>query len=156
APVAADWRWEGSVRDAYTGRALEGVDVELWNENMDAPAKLLCTTRTRADGTYALPDAERHGEKILVHKAGYGRTLDAASNDESVLCPAPEPAEVRGLALEGKPIAGALVLLRQTCRHAQPTVQAQSDAAGRVELRELPALRDNGDFEVLVPGYGAL
>ena len=147
---------EGHVRDAFTGLDLAGARVELLTENEFGEAELVAETRTEADGNYRLADPERRGAKLRVRHPAYRSTLGTASDDEFALFPRDEPCELRLLDLDDQPVAGARVVLRQTCVHAPATVEATSDAAGVVVLTDLPPLFDNGELSVLAPGFAVL
>lgn len=155
-PGSAPRRLEGRVRDAFTGKPVAGAQVELLTENMYGEAERIAEARTGEHGAYRLEDHARRGEKLRVRHPAYRSTLDSSSSDEFVLFPRDEPCELLILDLEGNPIEGAEALLRQTCRHAPPTTEAKSDAAGRMTWPDLPPLRDNGEISVFADGYGAL
>lgn len=146
----------GRVRDACTAAPIEGVEVELFTENMYGEPELVASARTNGQGRYSLPDAARRGEKIRVRHARYRSQVDTSSEEDFVLFPRGTPSVFLLRDLEGAPIAGARVLLLQTCRHAVPTVEALSDAGGRVEIADMPALRQGGDLSIVADGFGAL
>lgn len=146
----------GRVRDACTAAAIEGVKVELFTENLYGEPELVASARTDAQGNFALPDGARRGEKIRVRHPRYRSQLDTSSEEEFVLFPRGAPSVFVLRDLEGAPIAGARVFLLQTCRHAVPTVEAVSDAEGRVEIADMPGLHQGGDLSIVADGFGAL
>lgn len=152
----AAWVWEGRVHDAFTGAPMAGVHCELWTEDLYASPRRVAECWTGADGTYALPDDERKGEKLVLRRAGHRSTEVGTPEDELRVFPALEPHEWRVVDLEGRPIESALVRTRQSCRHAIPAVEQASDALGIVRIPDLPPLADGGDLEILAEGRGAL
>jgi len=156
AAPSKEYQWEGAVRDAFTDAPLAGVAFEFWSESMGGEPELVASALSTDDGRCAQRVTRGQAEKVRLRKAGYRSTLGTLTDEEFRLFPANEPFELFVLDLEGKPIPGATVQLRQTCRHAVPTSRAVSDASGRVSLHDLPPFRDNGELEILAPGYGAL
>ncbi len=153
APFCAEAR--GRVLDASTGEALEGVRCELWTEAGFEPCALVATTVSGPDGGFAL--AGEGGVKLVLHRSGYRSTERHAALDEDVrLFPAREPFALRVCDLEGRPIEGALVRTRQSCRHAPPAVEARSDAAGLVRIADFPPEADSPEVEILAPGHASL
>lgn len=145
----------GRVLDAFTGAALAGVRCELWTEAGFEPCAIVATTVSGPDGGFAL--AGERGAKLVLHRAGYRSTERHAALDEDVLLfPAREAFALRVCDLEGRPIEGALVRTRQSCRHAPPAVEARSDADGRVRIDDLPPGADFPEVEVLAPGRASL
>jgi hypothetical protein len=146
----------GSVRDGCTAAAIEGVVVELWTENEFGPPELVGSARTDRDGRYALSDHERTGAKLRLRHGQYRTLVEGSSEEEFVLFPRGEPAVFEFRDLEGAPLAGVRVLTTRTCRHAIPSIDATSDASGRVVIPDWPALNQEGDIALIAPGYGAL
>jgi hypothetical protein len=156
AGTAGGWTWEGRVLDAASGAPLAAVRCELWTEDMYDRPRLVADCSTAADGTYALNDSGRQGAKLVLRRAGYRSTEKGTPEDELKLFPALLPHGWRVVDVEGRPIEGALVRTRQSCRHAIPAVEVTSDSHGLVLIPDLPPLADGGDLEVLAAGHGAL
>jgi hypothetical protein len=156
AAPSKEYRWEGAVRDAFTDEPLAGVAFEFWSESTGGEPELVASALSAADGRCAQLVTPGRVEKVRLRKSGYRSTLGTLTDEEFRLFPANEPFELFVLDLEGRPIQGATVQLRQTCRHAVPTSRAVSDARGYVSLHDLPPFWDDGELEILAPGYGAL
>src|SRR5687767_12270109 len=132
APVeqAHDPRIRSRLLDALTGRPIEGAVCELWTEEYRAPAGLVDSARSRADGSYELHPVSNEKCKVRVRAAGYRTTVGAADDEDGYLFPSDEAFVVRVLDLDGNPIAGARIRSHETCRHAPPSVEVLSGADG--------------------------
>jgi hypothetical protein len=146
----------GRVRDACTAAPVEGARVELWTENALGPPELVTEGRTDAGGRYAVPDPERRGAKLRLSHEGYRSHVEASSEEEFVLFPRGAPTVIDVRDLEGAAIPGARLIVTRTCRHAIPTVEAASNARGRLEIPDMPSCWDGGELAILAAGYGAL
>ena len=156
APLDEPWTWRGQVRDAFTGAPLGEARCELWTEDLYAHPELVAEASSGDDGAFALADAARRGRKLVLRRAGYRSTEVGTPEAEAWLFPATHSDEWHLVDLDGRPIPGALLQTRQSCRHALPAVEATSDALGRVLVPDLPPFADGGEVEVLARGYGAI
>ncbi|MSR63400.1 MAG: carboxypeptidase regulatory-like domain-containing protein [Planctomycetes bacterium] len=145
----------GRLLNALDGTPVGGAACELWSEDFDEPMELVGTVRSALDGSFALEDPRRCGEKMRVRAEGYRSTV-FAGEDEVFLFPRGEPFVLRALDLDGRPIAGARVRSHQTCQHAPPAVEGTTDAEGRVVFADAPPFEDGPEYEVRASGYGAL
>jgi len=146
----------GRVRDACTAQGLEGVAVELWTENELGPPELVARTQTDVRGHYTLSDPEGKGAKLRLLHPRYRSHVDTSSDEEFELSPRGEPSVLFVRDLEGTPLPGARLLVTRTCRHAIPTVEAVSDASGRMAIPDMPSCWDGGELALLAAGHGAL
>lgn len=145
----------GRLLDALSGAPVAGATCELWSEDFDAPMELVGSVESALDGSFALEDPRRGGEKVRVRAEGYRSTV-FAGEDEVFLFPRDEPFVLRVLDLDGSPIAGARVRSHQTCQHGPPAVEGMTDAEGRVVFADAPPFEDGPEYEVRASGYGAL
>jgi hypothetical protein len=144
------------VLDARTSVPLEGVSIELFTEDGADPARLeLCVARgvTGRDGSVRMrmTDGPIRADKARLSKAGYASSTFPASNlwDGEVRLFSAAPLAGRVLDLEGRPVAGATVHTRQTCKHAVPATSAITDEFGRWRLEDCPAMEQDAELEVL-------
>ncbi|MBI5433111.1 MAG: carboxypeptidase regulatory-like domain-containing protein [Planctomycetes bacterium] len=151
-----------SVRflDAETARPLAGVTVELWTEEGSKPTRAatrLMALTSGEDGGLLIPPGLPYvrADKLRISRPGYASrevhgALDAG---EFLLQPALARA-FRVLDLDGRPVAGATLVLRESCAHAVPASSATTDWDGRAVLVDLPY--GHGEVEVFAGGFGAL
>ncbi len=157
-PFDPDSFFGARVLDATTSRPIEGVRVEAWTENFDDDPLLVAETTTVRSGGFRLPrflDKQR-ADKLRLSAPGYRSTVVHAGEAELFLFPRGGPFAVRVLGLDGRPVAGARVRTHQTCAHAPPAAQGETDAEGRVVFTDFPALSQGAEVEILAPGHGAL
>lgn len=152
------------VLDAGTGAPVAGVAIEAWSEAGVEPFRAetrLDSAITGRDGCARLRFVVGKGraDKVRLSKGGYASRVISVSDafhDEVRLYPAMSLAG-RVLDLDGLPVAGALVRTRETCAHAVPATQTRTDAFGRFELQDFPALADGApEVEVVELHHGAL
>lgn len=143
---------EGVVRDAASGAPLPGATVELFQVPRDgglAPAR---TATTDAGGRFALaadPDARVHLRASAAGHRPATRSLARPAALELELEPCAGVLEGHVRAVEGWPLAGALV----RARGGEPSVERETrtDADGAFRLRGLPdAPEEPGRTSLLV------
>ncbi|MEQ8766395.1 MAG: carboxypeptidase-like regulatory domain-containing protein [Planctomycetota bacterium] len=160
-PATEDVRWiEGRIVVGPTGQGLPGARVEVFTEDFAEPQRIILRldeTTTGVDGSFRVRGRVGTviGEKIRVSAAGFGSLLLPANDFDDVAVALDEPVarRLRLTDLEGRPIEGGELRLRQSCVHSPATEVFRSDAAGELLLRG-PAIDHWVDFEAAADGYG--
>ncbi len=146
--------------DGATSRPVAGVRVELWTEEGVEPlvvATRLSVLTSGRDGGLVVPThvGGVHADKFRVSCAGYAsRELHGRPDEGEFLLQPARARAFRVLDLDGRPIAGATLALRESCDHAVPACVGTTDVAGEVTLDDYPF--GVGELEVVAEGFGAL
>lgn len=148
------------VHDARTGEPLAGVQVEVFNEDLSEPhRKLIClASRTSGpDGSIRIPlrKGDVKAMKVRFRKPGFVSLVHSTGmiHNDVYLFRA-EPVRFRVQNLDGLPIPGARITLRQTCAHAPDTFSVTTDAFGYAEVTDFPDGETLGGVHVEARGYG--
>ncbi len=163
APAGSD-RWEsGRLLDARSLAPVAGAALDATTEGYRTPLVLLGSARSGADGRFLLRTA--HGgmfsEKTRVHAHGYRATTWPSSqltyeDGDHRLYPTGAPLRLRVLDLDGRPVEGAEFDQHQSCSHDPSATLARSDEQGWIQVDDLTAFEEIGEFRLLAPGHAAL
>lgn len=146
--------------DAETARPLAGVTVELWTEEGAKPTRAatrLAVLSSGEDGGISIPFGASNvrADKLRISLPGYAsREVHGAPEAGEFLLQPALARRFRVLDLDGRPVAGATLVWRESCAHAVPASSATTDWDGRAVLVDAPY--GHGELAVFAEGFGAL
>ncbi|MEM7519115.1 MAG: carboxypeptidase-like regulatory domain-containing protein, partial [Planctomycetota bacterium] len=127
--------------------------AELWKEE-DSRVRLMDSGRTARDGTCLL-DPVNGASKLVLRKEGYA-SEEFGTGGEQLLFLFPErPLIGRVLDFQGRPVVGARLATRQSCKHAPHAATAQTDARGQFRMFDFPNGPNGASIEITAPGFVA-